>query len=160
MLFRSDSPEGSSRGLAFLAPHGHPRTRPHTLARRAGFGPKRARRWARIATARPTPRTQNEISSLDLATLLIEKGAPVNAKLTAPARRPLGGGGAAIAGRGATPFLRAAAAAGATTVGGLMMLIHQGAEAFRLWTGLEPPVDVMFEAARAALAERAQAERR
>ncbi|MFA7297000.1 MAG: shikimate dehydrogenase [Dehalococcoidia bacterium] len=58
-----------------------------------------------------------------------------------------------------TPFLRDARAAGAHPIGGLAMLIHQGAEAFRLWTGLEPPVDVMFEAARTALAERAQAER-
>ncbi|MSQ30600.1 MAG: shikimate dehydrogenase [Dehalococcoidia bacterium] len=53
-----------------------------------------------------------------------------------------------------TPFLRAAAAAGATTVGGLMMLIHQGAEAFRLWLGQEPPIEVMVRAARQALAER------
>lgn len=55
-----------------------------------------------------------------------------------------------------TPFLRAAASAGAQPVGGLAMLVHQGAEAFRLWTDMEPPVDVMFEAARAALAERAR----
>ncbi|MFA7249160.1 MAG: shikimate dehydrogenase [Dehalococcoidia bacterium] len=54
-----------------------------------------------------------------------------------------------------TPFLRAAAAAGATTVGGLMMLIHQGAEAFRLWLGQDPPIEVMVRAARQALAERA-----
>ncbi len=53
-----------------------------------------------------------------------------------------------------TPFLRAAASAGATTVGGLMMLIHQGAEAFRLWLGQEPPVEIMVRAARQALAER------
>lgn len=53
-----------------------------------------------------------------------------------------------------TPFLRAAAAAGARPVGGLAMLVHQGAEAFRLWTGVEPPLDVMFESARAALAAR------
>ena len=53
-----------------------------------------------------------------------------------------------------TPFLRAASAAGATTVGGLMMLIHQGAEAFRLWLGMDPPIEVMVQAARQALAER------
>lgn len=53
-----------------------------------------------------------------------------------------------------TPFLREAAAAGAVAVGGLDMLIHQGAESFRLWTGVEPPLEVMFQAARAALAER------
>jgi ankyrin repeat protein len=57
---------------------------------------------------RPTPRAQNEIGSLDLAKLLIAKGAKVDTKLTGPARRPLGGGGAPIAGRGATAFIRAA----------------------------------------------------
>ncbi len=30
--------------------------------------------------------------------------------------------------------------AGARTLGGLAMLVHQGAEAFRLWTGVEPPL--------------------
>ena len=53
-----------------------------------------------------------------------------------------------------TPFLAAAAQAGAKVVGGLAMLVHQGAESFRLWTGEEPPLPVMFDAARAALAER------
>ena len=53
-----------------------------------------------------------------------------------------------------TPFLAAAERAGARPIGGLSMLVHQGAEAFRLWTGVEPPLAVMFEAARAALAER------
>ncbi|MGE0135756.1 MAG: shikimate dehydrogenase [Dehalococcoidia bacterium] len=54
-----------------------------------------------------------------------------------------------------TPFLRAAEAAGARPLGGLAMLVHQGAEAFRLWTAAEPPLEVMFAAARAAMAERA-----
>jgi ankyrin repeat protein len=57
---------------------------------------------------RPTPRSQTEISSLELTTRLLDKGAVVDAKLTGPARRPLGGGGHVLAGRGATPFLRAA----------------------------------------------------
>ncbi len=50
-----------------------------------------------------------------------------------------------------TPFLEAAEQGGAQTIGGLAMLIHQGAAAFRLWTGLEPPLEVMFRAARNAL---------
>ena len=50
-----------------------------------------------------------------------------------------------------TPLLQAAANAGARTLGGLPMLIYQGAEAFRLWTGQEAPVEVMFQAARQAL---------
>ncbi|MDP6604630.1 MAG: shikimate dehydrogenase [Dehalococcoidia bacterium] len=49
-----------------------------------------------------------------------------------------------------TPFLQAAERAGARTIGGLSMLVHQGAESFRLWTGEQPPLDVMFEAARTA----------
>ena len=50
-----------------------------------------------------------------------------------------------------TPFIEAAERGGAQTVGGLAMLVHQGAAAFRLWTGLEPPLEVMFRAARDAL---------
>ncbi|MBD0329445.1 MAG: shikimate dehydrogenase (NADP+) [Thermoleophilia bacterium] len=38
---------------------------------------------------------------------------------------------------------RAARAAGATVVGGLEVLVAQGAASFRLWTGVPAPVDVM-----------------
>ncbi len=37
-------------------------------------------------------------------------------------------------------------------MGGLSMLVQQGAASFRLWTGLEPPVALMLEAAQRALA--------
>jgi shikimate dehydrogenase len=50
-----------------------------------------------------------------------------------------------------TPFLAAAKRAGAVAVSGLDMLVYQGAESIRLWTGREPPVDVMRAAAQAAL---------
>ena len=50
-----------------------------------------------------------------------------------------------------TRFLRQAAQAGAQTVDGLGMLVHQGAAAFKLWTGRDAPVDLMLEAARHAL---------
>jgi shikimate dehydrogenase len=48
-----------------------------------------------------------------------------------------------------TRFLREAEAAGNTVRNGETMLLHQGAAAFRLWTGQEPPFEIMA----AALAE-------
>ena len=51
-----------------------------------------------------------------------------------------------------TRLLAEARRRGARTVSGLAMLVYQGAESFRLWTGLEPPLDVMREAARSAVA--------
>lgn len=45
-----------------------------------------------------------------------------------------------------TATLAAARVAGARAVGGLGMLVHQGAAAFRIWTGLEPDISAMFSA--------------
>jgi shikimate dehydrogenase len=45
-----------------------------------------------------------------------------------------------------TPFLALATSAGAQVLNGLGMLVHQGAKAFELWTGVEAPLDVMKEA--------------
>ena len=50
-----------------------------------------------------------------------------------------------------TRLLADAGAAGALTIGGLEMLVWQGALAFTLWTGQAPPVDLMRKAAREAL---------
>lgn len=50
-----------------------------------------------------------------------------------------------------TKLMRQAEAAGGQVIGGLGMLVRQGATAFTLWTGVEAPVGVMFEAAQAAL---------
>lgn len=50
-----------------------------------------------------------------------------------------------------TPLLRAAREAGLPVLGGLPMLIHQGALAFQFWTGRPAPLEAMREAARAAL---------
>lgn len=44
-----------------------------------------------------------------------------------------------------TPLLKLAKAKGARTLDGLWMLIHQGARSFKLWTGLEFPVDIVRE---------------
>jgi shikimate dehydrogenase len=51
-----------------------------------------------------------------------------------------------------TPLLQAARAQGAVAVNGLGMLIHQAAHQFRLWTGEDPPLEVMSAAALAAIA--------
>lgn len=50
-----------------------------------------------------------------------------------------------------TPLLAAARERGAVAVGGLGMLVHQAAHAFRLWTSQEPPLEVMSAAAVQAL---------
>jgi shikimate dehydrogenase len=50
-----------------------------------------------------------------------------------------------------TKLLAMAESRGCPTVGGLEMFINQGAEQFRLWTGLEPPVAVMTRAVEASL---------
>ncbi len=54
-----------------------------------------------------------------------------------------------------TRLLQKAEADGARAIGGLGMLIWQGAIAFELWTGQQPPVDVMEAAALAAFGRKA-----
>ena len=53
-----------------------------------------------------------------------------------------------------TPLLREAARAGASTLGGIQMLVYQGAASFEMWTGQDAPVAVMLEAATAAMRTR------
>lgn len=50
-----------------------------------------------------------------------------------------------------TKLLRMAKAKGCQTINGLEMFLHQGAEQFRLWSGLEPPVEHMARAVAKAL---------
>jgi len=50
-----------------------------------------------------------------------------------------------------TRLLAEAKRRGARTLGGLSMLVYQGAASFELWTSVQAPVDVMFKAARKAL---------
>ena len=50
-----------------------------------------------------------------------------------------------------TPLMALAAERGARVTNGVGMLVHQAAQAFRLWTGEDPSVEVMRAAALAAL---------
>lgn len=45
-------------------------------------------------------------------------------------------------------LLQVAGEAGAEVVDGLEVLVRQGAASFRIWTGVDPPIDVMRDAAR------------
>ena len=51
-----------------------------------------------------------------------------------------------------TPLVKAALGSGRRALGGLPMLVYQGAAAFELWTEREAPVDVMLSEAEAAMA--------
>lgn len=50
-----------------------------------------------------------------------------------------------------TRLLQEAKIAGAKTIDGVMMLVYQGAEAFKIWTGKTPPVDIMEKTVREKL---------
>jgi shikimate dehydrogenase len=47
-----------------------------------------------------------------------------------------------------TELVRAARARGARVVDGLEALVRQGAASLRIWTGLDPPIEVMRRAVR------------
>jgi shikimate dehydrogenase len=70
-----------------------------------------------------------------------------------PLRRDGFGPGVVVAdmvyGKGPSTLLQAAEAAGAAVVDGLEILVQQGALSFEIWTGRQPPIDVMRTAARA-----------
>jgi len=47
-----------------------------------------------------------------------------------------------------TPLVRAAQERGVETVDGLEILVRQGARSFRIWTGIDPPIQAMRQGAR------------
>jgi len=44
-----------------------------------------------------------------------------------------------------TVLLKKAKSKGCQVINGLDMLIYQGADAFKLWTGIEPPIDLIYD---------------
>jgi shikimate dehydrogenase len=52
-----------------------------------------------------------------------------------------------------TALMQQVSEAGGRVIGGLGMLVRQGAESFKIWTGVEPPIEVMFDAVHKALNE-------
>jgi shikimate dehydrogenase len=54
-----------------------------------------------------------------------------------------------------TSLLKKAAEVGCRTVDGLAMLLYQGAVQFKIWTGQQPPKDVMRQALLTELERRA-----
>ena len=49
-----------------------------------------------------------------------------------------------------TPLVKTALRKGAKAQNGLKMLLYQGVESFKIWTGKEPPIGEMWEALKAA----------
>lgn len=56
-----------------------------------------------------------------------------------------------VYGKGNTPLVTQARSEGADAWGGLGMLVHQASASFRIWTGQDPPIQVMSAAAIHAL---------
>ena len=50
-----------------------------------------------------------------------------------------------------TDLLRMARRAGSKAIDGLGMLVHQGARSFEIWTGKQPPVEIMRQSLQVAL---------
>jgi shikimate dehydrogenase len=120
---------------------------------------ERAAEAARLAGASASVGSIEQVAQADLVVnatsigMAGDTGTPVDASLLGPGQVVVD----LVYHPSVTPLLASAAAAGARTVGGLGMLVHQAAHQFRLWTGLEPPVEAMRAGAERALAERGAA---
>ena len=124
-------------------------------ARRAGPGPGVAGRGhpaeGRLA---PVSGEQARAGSYELIVNCTAIGMQRRGSLRAPADRA----GAArrrdrprrprLRGVGEPAWSRGARAAARTAIDGLEILVRQGAESLRIWTGMDPPLDVMRGAAR------------
>jgi shikimate 5-dehydrogenase len=75
---------------------------------------------------------------------------PINPELIGNGARVLD----MVYGPASTPLVRAVRSRGIQAIDGLWMLVYQASAAFTLWTSLEPPEHVMFDAATASLEAR------
>ena len=78
-----------------------------------------------------------------------DEGTPIDTALLSPSCTVID----VVANPLETELVRQARAAGCQAMGGLPMLVYQGAESFRLWTGDEAPLKIMVEAAERATRE-------
>lgn len=117
---------------------------------------ERAAEAARLAGPRGRVGTPTDVAGVDLVVNATSLGMGGDSRL--PLDATLLGSGQVVVDLVyhpmVTPLLAAATRAGATPVGGLGMLVHQAAHAFRLWTGEDAPVEAMRSGAERALAAR------
>jgi shikimate dehydrogenase len=103
--------------------------------------------YASLGAALLGCRLQVNCTSLGMASTARERASPLSAELIP--------GGALVFDLVYNPpetrLMAAARKRGARALGGLPMLVYQGAASFELWTGRAAPIDVMREAAHKAL---------
>lgn len=120
-----------------------------------GRSAERVAAAAALAGGRARPGNAAEVGEADLVVNATPvgmvghpEGPPVDANLLGPGQVVVD----LVYHPAVTPLVAVARERGAVAVGGLGMLVHQAAHAFRLWTGQEPPLEVMSAAAVRALA--------
>lgn len=123
----SRRPEQAEELVASLSGHASCRLIASPLSEAsAGFGSASLLVQATSATLGSNPRAEEFAASLPIDRL------PAEAVVVDMVYQPL-----------RTAVLKRAEGRGLATVDGLGMLLHQGAIAFEMWTGLEPPIEVM-----------------
>ena len=128
--------------------------------------PARAQTLAQLATQRATPAVAMGLDAAGLATAVANADLIVNCTALGMRHGP-DETASPLAGQRIpphslvydlvynpmqTPLLRQSENAGAATLGGIAMLVYQGAASFEHWFGRPAPVDIMMDAATAAMA--------
>lgn len=102
-----------------------------------------------------SPAAMNAV--VDLEVELVVNATPLGSNGETPPHPPLGPSVVLVdlvTHPAITPLQSLAREGGAAAFGGVGLLLHQAALSFELWTGQQPPLDVMSAAAIAAIAER------